>query len=392
MFQNLQIMWNDPVGRKRIYFFVGVGLGLILLILAIIQLNFGGSRNTTNDITNITGDVGFKKEVTSKSFDSNATLTKIESVNLGSDEVAFAANNQPIVLNSSLKLRVKGEDVPNSPSFISPSIINSSEGIVINEPKRTTILSVDNKFKKLDTNIYGLTQYFAPNSVGVPSISKWAFINYSGGLYTVSVSDTIGLNTDKVIATISPNITAARAELVVFNQQIYFIAWQNINRTGDMEVWFVKEKTSPQRVYSKSQVQSIIYGPDSLLVTTFSNKPTELTFYQNTWLDFKLNPSGNPTDLQTDFNLSQAKVFGSLLAERCSIGNDATAYCLIKEGKVPSTSYVSKDAIMKVNLRLSSVNKIKDGLSLSGSSIHQDGSGNLYVVSQEDKFLYQVKI
>jgi hypothetical protein len=390
MFQNLVSTWNDPLGKKRIIFIVAVSVGVILLLIGIIQLNFGGRSSNTTTNSNLTGDSGIKKQVSTASFGDSQILERVDPVALGSNGLAFAGNGKPIYLNSSLKLRLNNKDIENSPSFAVPSISNSAEGVIINEPNRSTVYSPDGKFKQIAQPNFSLTQYFVLNSSGVPTVSKWAYINFTSNLYTVRSSDNINLTTDTVLATISPTITTSMVELVNFNQRLYFIAWENPTRQGNMEIWSVKEKTPPQKIFSKAQVQSVVYGPDSLIVTTFSQKPTELTLYQSVWLDFKVNPTGNPTDLQLDFTLSQNKVFGTLLAQRCALDVSGTAYCLLKESKVPYTSYVSKDVILKINLRLNTISKIQENLSISAGSIHLDGSGNLYIVSQEDRVLYRV--
>ncbi len=392
MFQNLQIMWQDPNGRKKIFFFVGVGLGVILLIALIIRLNFGGGSNTAiqNVNSNITQQIGYKQEVTTQSFGDSQVLEKIDSSSVSSASVVFSGSNQAIYLNADFKLRVKNTDIPNSPSFANPKIINTAEGVILNEPNRTTILQPNNSFRKIDNN-YSLNQYFVVSSGKL--ITKWAYISFANNSYTVKTADDINFSKEIIVANITPTISARMAELVNFNQKIYLVAWENINRQGNMEVWQIKEAGTPAiKVFSKAQVQSVSYGSDSMLVTTFSLKPTELTLYQNTWLDFKLNPAGNPTDLQLDFNLSQANVFGSLLAERCYVDLGGKAYCLVKEKKVTQNSYVSKDVILKIDLRLGGVSKIQENLAISASNIYLDSTGGIYIVSQEEKILYKVKV
>ena len=390
MFQNLKIMWQNPSGRRKIYFFLGVGVALSLLIYLIIQVNFGAKKDVTN-VASLAGKTGFKEEVTSKSFTESKILEKVDGSSVGSGKVAFASNGSPIFLNSSMKLRLNGKDLVNSPDFAPSNIINSAEGIVVNEPLRSTVILPDNRIVKQGA-AFSLTQYFTLNNSGVPTSPKWAYLNYSNNLYSIFSASNINLVGGVEVASLSPTISAKMAELVNFNQQIYFIAWENPSRQGKMEVWQIREKSSPQKIFSKDQVQSVHYGPDSLLVTTFNPKPSELTLYKNTLVDFKLNPSGNPVDLQLDFNLSQNKVFGSLLAERCVLSLDSTAYCLVKQSKVPSTVFTSKDVVLKINLATGAVSKLQENLAVSAASIYMDGNQNLHIVSAEDRILYKVKV
>jgi hypothetical protein len=379
---------TDAQFRKKTFFFIGVGIFLLLLAIFLIQFNFGSSDNASQRPATF----GNSLAVTIQDFENAKSLEQVDSKPVGEiKQMLFLPANQTVNLDENLKLKINNQIIDSSPSFSARQMYYTDDGIIINEDGKTSIYN-NGQFSAFPNTVSWLTPVLLPDSLGLRNQPGYLYLAASGNGYILKQTEDIKLSKNtKNIAQINPGSEFKVIELRIFNQNPYLILYESPARQNKMEVWQINNQNQLQKVHTLDKIQSVQYGSDRLMFTRLSNSPTELSVYENNFLNFSQNPQGENQPLDLQERLAQNNIYGSLLAERCNLAISSTMYCLVKEKKVSSQIFSERDILVKWNYQESKLDFPVSGLSFSAHTLFVGPDSTIYIVGQENRLLYKLK-
>lgn len=306
-----------------------------------------------------------------KKFDSQAILLP--------QRVFFNSQNQPVYVGDNLKLTIDGQKIEKSPEFILRNIENNGQNLILNEDGKTTLYFSNNKqFLQLSPNINSLT----PADDG-----NFFFATQEETSIKISTGSNISrLSNSQEYSKITPNITFSTFEIRRINQQIYLFVYTDSTRKGTVEIWSIKQDNS-KKVLTLNSVDSWKYDREGILVTT----GLETTQAQTSLL------TSNQTDLvvnKLDINnkLIEQKILGQLVAQRCTLRTSSLLYCLVKESSPDFNSSKDKDVLVQVDLGAGTISLPNRDLVFAGETIYFSPDGVMYIITQDQKQIYQFNI
>lgn len=379
---------TDPKARQKVLFWIVAFLIMSLVIGGFFLINQPQKPSGQNQV--ITNEL---PQVTSKNFEEAGTLEKIDPEPiLLPGQVFFYQSNQIGFFNQNLKLRINNQNIPGSPTFYSRNVYNSSGNILINEDFRSTYYLANlGEFRQYEKGITQVVPYTIPDEFGLPFANGYAFLFKENEGYSLVQSTDIGLTTGlKTLAKIPQNPAFKYYETRVINSKLYVFYYQNFASDGNTEIWRFDQNNGLVRIKTINNLQSIQFGAKEILYTSFLSTPNDLTDYENTLLDFSTDQNGEPKVLDLAGRAGQNNIFGALLAKRCSIVLSTELYCLIKDRKVKSDDFKSKDALVVFNYKTDKISYPYNGLIFSGESVYVSGA-SVYIVGQENSILYKLK-
>jgi hypothetical protein len=384
---------NDPKFKSKVLFFISSGLLIVFLIVGIILLNTAPNV----DSPRITGvPLTNPPQVTTQNFDQGGGIEKIDDKRVGlSQQVYFVPGGLIYTVDDSLKLRVNGKTFEQSPALALQNFYTDGERRILNENFRTTILNLDNSFTVLPGNVFSLTPLLLPDSIGLPSLPGYLYLERKGNLFslkqTTSLNDVISSNgSARTLVQIQPGSNVQLIEIRLINSAPYVVFYDTISRQGLVEIFKV-EGNNLVKAQSINRVQSIKFGKNAVLVTTLLDIPTDLTPYNNLLIDFRTDPKGIVSDPELAQNAGKNQIFGSIIASRCDFSLTDELFCLAKIRKVNRNEATDPDAIFRYNLNSKKFDLPYSTLTVSGESLFVSSNNQVYIVSQVDQRLYRLK-
>jgi hypothetical protein len=217
--------------------------------------------------------------------------------------------------------------------------------------------------------------------------SKFFFATQEENSIKILTSSNISrLSNSQQYSEIKPTIDFRSFEIRRINQQVYLFVYADSNRKGTVEIWSIKENNS-KNVLTLSSVDSWKYDHDGILVTsglgTAQAQTSLLTSNQN-------NLSVNKLNIAT--KLTEQKILGQVVAQRCVLRTSSLLYCLIKESSLDFNSSKNKDVLVQIDLGAGTISLPNRDLVFAGEAIYFSPDGVMYIVTQDQKQLYQFNI
>ena len=181
MLENILIWYkNDPTAKNKVIFFVGLLIFFPLLFLGIWWINL--PRNAENNSNLAVSSVSTRPKVTDLNFESSPQMELFDPQALGNVGNVFWQNGQVFSFTQSQNLKIDGQAIPGSPSFLPTSFYSVDGSVIINEQSQSTILQ-NNQFLKLEK---GLGQV-------VPFNGQFYYLFGSGNSRSLRRADNINL-------------------------------------------------------------------------------------------------------------------------------------------------------------------------------------------------------
>jgi hypothetical protein len=376
---------SDPKAKsKLILWFVTAA---ILFSLFALFTGLNNTSGTTATVSNTTTTGQNTPQVTSKSFDEAGILEKYDVELVGnSSPVLFTPQGRVVFLDKENKLRLNGQTVKNSKSFFGRQLANYPGGVIINQDITTTLYNQSGEFIDLPNKFSWLS------TMQSDSVTTYYAIKTVGNSFTLT-QNTTGDFTEtgfKDVTQVTPSINSEIIETRVLNNQLYVVAYQSFSRNGGVEIWQLTPEKTLKKVQDLAEVRSLQFGKNSVLYTSVSNKPTDLTLYQNTIINFNSNPSGEAKILPIADNLGQNNVLGTVAASRCTFSNDDSVLCLAKDQKINLSSSEYKDSLVSYNFTKNSLSLPYKGYTFAADNVMMSPRGDVFIIGQGNRFLYRI--
>ena len=379
MLENILIWYkNDPTAKNKVIFFVGLLIFFPLLFLGIWWINL--PRNAENNSNLAVSSVSTRPKVTDLNFESSPQMELFDPQALGNVGNVFWQNGQVFSFTQSQNLKIDGQAIPGSPSFLPTSFYSVDGSVIINEQSQSTILQ-NNQFLKLEK---GLGQV-------VPFNGQFYYLFGSGNSRSLRRADNINLTRN--IATLT-SITLpdanSWAEIRPIAGKLFVIIYENPQKQGQVILQSVENiptdtgKATLNVVQNWQSIQSINFGPKNVLITTNAKNATN-----GTW-ETKNYDLENSTEMVLDnAKLRNLKVLGNFWANRCAFGVDYIL-CLAKVDAVSSISVNDPDKIIKID-KTGNMQILSETLIFSASHIFVDSENQIFIINPLKDLLYKLK-
>ncbi len=379
MLENILIWYkNDPTAKNKVIFFVGLLIFFPLLFLGIWWINL--PRNAENNSNLAVSSVSTRPKVTDLNFESSPQMELFDPQALGNVGNVFWQNGQVFSFTQSQNLKIDGQSIPGSPSFLPTSFYSVDGSVIINEQSQSTILQ-NNQFLKLEK---GLGQV-------VPFNGQFYYLFGSGNSRSLRRADNINLTRN--IATLT-SITLpdanSWAEIRPIAGKLFVIIYENPQKQGQVILQSVENiptdtgKATLNVVQNWQSIQSINFGPKNVLITTNAKNATN-----GTW-ETKNYDLENSTEMVLDnAKLRNLKVLGNFWANRCAFGVDYIL-CLAKVDAVSSISVNDPDKIIKID-KTGNMQILSETLIFSASHIFVDSENQIFIINPLKDLLYKLK-
>jgi hypothetical protein len=386
IFDNIRTWWQtDPQAKMKVIFGVIISITLFFIILLVVFIITSTSTNSNSTDQNNSSATSSITLVTSESFLQGNRLTKISDKAITNPNTMILNGKDSVFINSNRKLVYKDKEIPNSPLLIPLSMYEKDDKIIINESNQVTVFNTkDNSFIKLGENVQNL----------IPIGDKYYYAYRNAKSLIVRSSSNLN-DLDKpekneTLGNIRPNINNDLFEIVSIQNQPYFFFWQNINKTGILEIW-KKNSNDFQIVNNIAEINSFRASKNGF----FYSANTVGNRVDNIYYDFNDDIFGKKYTLDTANITNQFReldINGEFDLGRCNEINQKLM-CLVKKEDIILSDSQFVDKIVEIDyLQNNKVKKQFDGLDISGAHIRLGKDNKIYIIGQESKLLYQIQI
>ncbi len=388
----------DPEYRKKIIFGVFGTIGIFSLIGLMIWSNFrgGNGQATTADTTQtpVVNVATPKTEiVTNQSFTSSQELEQVDSEGIRYNTSLLALQNGTLAYIDTNGLARLDKNSVKTPTQYNPSILHEAkEGLIINEPTSSSILTPINTIAGFKNNAYQVIPVYL-QATNLNPIQSYYFLNDKDGKTFLGQASKQDLSDAKDVyqVILEKEKEYLYTEMRQIGVNIFIIGYTRIDQKGDVDIYIVGQN-SVEKKLGLTGVESLKYGKNSMLVTKSLEKPTDLTLYTNDLYDFaSAVPTYKPNSLDISTKLGTDGVYGNLFASRCGFDTKADLYCLVKKDKVPYTDFTGQDSLIKITTNSQKVEYLLKNNVFSGGGVYVSFTDELYIIGQENKLIYRVK-
>jgi hypothetical protein len=381
--------------NKKLIFYVFSAMLLTSITALLVWVNFSRTPQdniTKTDIKNQNVDFKdktVKVQVTEKTFEDSVDLELIDETPIGfREQILFLPGDQIGYMNQNLQFRISNINLENSPSFFPNKMFYTDSGIVINEHYRSTIYQNNGEFLTLASNISNITPFKDKSSESFLYLDTE---NKEGNL-TIKQANSILLSANPpTIASLQTQNQYQFVELAIFNQTPYILGYENLGKTGDVDIYQVTT-SGVKKVKVLEKVIAIKIQNNQLLYSNELDIPNELTLYKTSIINFDDPANIQEKELQVTTKLAQNGVFGGLLASRCDINmNGKKVLCLAKNEKELYTNANARDVVFEIDVATSNISFPYPNLVFSADSIHRSEKNEVYIISQNTSQLYKIK-
>lgn len=384
MFENFLVWYkNDPTAKNKIAFFIGICVFFPVLFVSIWWLN---SPKNTNLKTESSNSIK-KPQITQANFENSPQLEIIDTEPLGNLSQIYFQKSQIFSFSQNGNLKVDGQNLPSSPSFLPLSFYNSDGFLIINEQKQSTIF--ENKagiFRQLEV---GISQI-------LPFENQFYYLFGRGNNLTISRADNINLSQNiTTLTSFSLPDVNSWAEMRLINKEIFIFIYSDSSRQGEVFVQKLEQNVSQNSlklIQTWKNVQSILFGENSVILTqNNTNEP-----YTSKIINF-----GNFGEfLINNKKVQELGIKGQVWAERCSFENSKnqienpklnSVFCLVKNEDVFVFNSMESDKIIKIDITNNKFEKVLDTLIFSASYIYSN-DGQIYIINPLKDLLYRFKV
>jgi|GEM_PF-5245920 len=381
MFEKFTFWLNtDPNSKKKILLVIAGILVLSSLSIGLFFLNNQRTQPNTSTLTPVA--ITTTEEVNQPTFDTASNLRQISNTQLGLPQrVGFTApNNSPFFVDQDFKLVVNNLPVPNSPVFLPKTYSSDKNNLIINEDFQTTLYIESSKqFLPLNTDVTFLTKI---------NEGEFLFVSNLEGKLNIRKTNNIGrTNSSTEFAVVTPQIQFQTYELRVFAGQVFVFVFSDFYRNENAEIWSVTAGNST-KILSINSLSSTKFSETGFLYT--QNLGT--SSFSTNYLDLSSQTPSTPIAIDFTNLLTDNRILGQIIAERCSINRDKVIDCLVKEKTTDWEFFKNKDILVKLDPRSRIVSFPNRDIIFSGESLTHAPDGSLYLVSQELRQLYKFEI
>lgn len=371
MFENFSIWYrNDPTATNKIAFFVGLAVFFPILLGGIWWIN-----SPKNPVENTQIAAFVRPKITDKNFENSSQLELFDPEILGNTDIVFWQGGQVFSFNQSQNLKVDGQVLPGSPSFLPVSLYPSSGTVIINEQYQTTLFQ-NNNFTLVEKGIGQV----------LPFGGQFYYLFGSGNSRTLRSASNVNLSQNiTTLGTITLPDVNSWAEIRAIGGKIFVLTYENSQKQGKVIVQKLestREMANPTIEVVKiwENVQSLSFG-NNILVTTSVNA---LENYQTK----SVNVDDFSELILDNKKLKSLNVLGNFWANRCTFGQDII--CLVKQDAVSTISANDPDKLIKID-KNGNMQIMFDSLVFSASYVFADGS-NIFIVNPLKDLLYKIKL
>jgi hypothetical protein len=392
---------NDPDRNKKIFFFVGWAVVLILIGSGIWLLNSPSSPSQPPLDTNIaeqTLDDSILKSTPSK-FPESLSLKSINTKSVKNDR-SFIIDSlgNPVFVDTSGNFML-GENVisPNFPIQTPLSIYPMKLGYIVNDYLNSLFLIRDESGFKVRPNPENIGQVVSLNTgldeFGFTSQEEFYFINRNETGYTLKKSKSIQLDSTQDIGFITSDLATSGIYQIFRSGNTLVIAlFENPSQQGRAEYWIFKNGKMLKTVEIFDNWSTLVQG-NYLIITQQSLFSDIISSYRNEIYDLTTE---TPTaiDFSSTFNIRRLGLYGNMLARRCTVTSNNDIYCLVKERPVKTDDVNEPDIVVKINLSNKTAEILSSNTSIpAGSAILSDlARRRLLVTGSKDLLVYELPL
>jgi hypothetical protein len=376
---------NDPIYRRKTFFFAGVGAVAVLIVAGFIYANLP-TTNQTAVVPKL--ELKPKVEVTTKNFD-DAGFEAVTKEKLAyTNGLFFGPKSELAYVNKGLNLSVDGKVTELKTGLLASKIYFGSEGVVVNENGASSYVGVDGKLVAYPSGIFQVLPVITDAKT---SASTYYFLDRSADPVKLFQATKLDLSDKKLVFDIGfgEGKKYSLLELRQFGTAVYLVGYESASKTGNIDVYSFKDG-KVNLVKELKKTLSIVYGANQLAYTDLLAKPNELTLYKTTVVDFS-GSALNEKVIDVNTKLGTDSIYGNIFAERCGFDKLDTIYCLIKKNRVNQNLVKETDTLAKIGWKTGKVEYLLGNNIFSGSSVSVAPDGKIYLVGQENGLVYRLK-
>jgi len=379
---------TDSIVRKKFFVTLGIIAALFAMLAFIIFVNTR-DRTVRNVTTNNSGFVQDYRLVSTSDFDISQGLEQVygtpvqdpSNLNIDGSNIAF--------INTDYNLVVDGEIIDGAPTLAPRSVYATDQGTIVNSLSESYLYSGGEISEFID-KAHSVVPSLIVDGKGSRSTEGYMFILSNQSQLFIFESRNVFENANvKQVAQFSLREGQQFAELRVFNNEPYLVTYDNISRTGSIDVWHINSTNRLVSALELEGVESISFSKTGLVYSVFDDNPSEISLYETRVIDFLSDPLGAEYVIDIQPELARSGAFGTLYAQRCTLNTPTSVVCLVKIRKVLSTIPSEQDKIIEYDFVANDISYPYQGIFLSGEDILYDGT-TPYVIGQENGILYRL--
>jgi len=393
---------NDPDRNKKIIFFAGWGVALILIGAGIWLLNQPSLPKQPLVDTNISTEQGLSDSIlksTPSKFPESMSLKAINTKSVKNDRTFIADNaGNPVFVDTAGNFMIGDKVIaPNFPIQTPLSIYPIKLGYVVNDYSNSVFLLKDETGFKIRPNPENVGQVISLNTgvddFGFTSQEEFFFLNQSDSGYTLKKSKSLQLDTAQDVGPITSSLAQSGFyQISRSGNSLVIVLFDNPSQQGRAEYWIYKNGKINKGLEISDNWSTLVQG-NYLIVTHNSLFSNIVSSYTNDIYDLTTE---TPTaiDFSSTFNIRKLGLYGNMLARRCAVTLNNDIYCLIKERPVKTDDITEPDIVVKLNVSKKTAEILSTNKSIpAASAILSDiARQRLLVIGGKDLLVYELPL
>ena len=396
---------NDSTFRKKSLFIGGSAIGLVILVGVFIWLNFKPTPKPSNPAESQTTKPAVetksaidtkgaetqskpeptKTEVTPKSFDDISSFNRVDTQPIGYTDSIFVKDGKLTYINDKYLVRSNQTTVQSPEPYSNSDFFDSPEGIIINEPARSSILKKDGQISSISDKT---SQFYPVNDKN--GNTKYYFLagteDKKAGFYETTKLD---LSDKKLVSIFESERFSIYQSFIIrkLGDKLYLIASNTNDRTGSVDFYEVVDGAIKLQKELKN-VDSIQIGGDKVVYTSDISEVDFYKIFKTFVVDFK-SPKLDTINIDVAEQLKKDLISGDISAKRCQVYGP-NLYCLIKRNTSLDNRSFEPDVLAKIDYQNKQVSYILRNVDFSAASLYVVDDKNIYFVGQENRIIYKI--
>ena len=385
---------NDSTFRKKSLFIASSVIALAILVGIFIWLNFKPApplakspdpQSTQTIVDAKPSVVQPKTEVTKKSFDDTGGFARVDTQPVGYTDSLFVKDGKLTYINDKYLVRSNQNTIQSPEPYLNSDFLDSPEGIIINEPAKSSILKKDGQISSISDKA---SQFYPVNDKN--GNTKYYFLagtdDKKAGFYETTKLD---LSDKKLVSLFESERLPTYQSFIIrkLGDKLYLISSNTTDQTGSVDFYEVVDGTIKlQKELTK--VDSINLGTDKIVYTADTS---EVDFYKilKTFIVDFTTPKLDTINIDVAEQLKKDLILGDISAKRCQVYGP-NLYCLIKRNTSLGNRSFEPDVLVKIEYQTNKTSYILRNVDFSAASLYVVDDKNIYFVGQENRIIYKI--